>query len=488
MKRHLITTIFLLLFLLPLQAFANDGYSGGVGETPMPRNSKDIIMEKEVVHVILHEDFAEVECAYQFKNTGKAQAVMMGFPERPHQDSDFLPITIFRAYIDEKEIPVKMTEVTLEQGQFGYEEYGEKSNWFIQEVPFEAGERKVVVNRYLGPHGGTVSPASSYMTNFAYILHTGATWKGKLGRSDVIVTFAGGFTWDSFKADAKAYEAIDYAVPQGEFVRPEGYRKTDTGVSWTFTDFEPKAPDDNISVGFFRDARPDGPDVPAASASSSLDTSTHKYPPSQAFDGDIQTAWAEGAEGAGVGESIKAVFKKPRQVAEVRILPGYTKRLDLFRKYSRPKAATLKFSDGTSVRVKLEDAPEIQYITLDTPIEAKWAELTIDDVYKGDVGADTYITEIEFAPAKTQERLDALGKLGIKIGSKPAVAGDATVSAGEDTKSADATSATEKSAAQANGKKPASNVLILQLVVVALGAAAAIFILNTRRRKGKRDT
>ncbi|MDI6816185.1 MAG: hypothetical protein QME41_03195 [Actinomycetota bacterium] len=488
MKRHLITAIVLLSLLFPFQASANDGYSGGVGETPMPRNSKDIVMAKEVVHVILHEDFAEVECAYQFKNTGKAQAVMMGFPERPHQDSDFLPITIFRAFIDGDEIPVKMTEVALKPGQFGYEEYGEKSNWFIQEVPFKAGETKVVVNRYLAPHGGTVSPASSYMTNFAYILHTGATWKDKLGRSDVSVTFAGGFTWDSFKPDVKAYEEIDYAVPQGDFVRPEGYRKTDTGVSWTFTNFEPKAPDDNISVGFFRDARVDGSDVPAASASSWLDTSSYKYPPSQAFDGDIQTAWAEGAAGAGIGESLKAVFNKPRKVAEVRILPGYTKRFDLFKKYSRPKAATLKFSEGTTMRVKLEDAPEVQYITLDTPIVAKWAELTIDDVYKGDVGADTYITEIEFASAKTPERLDALSKLGIKKESKPSTADDATTSAGEGTNSADATSAIETSAAQSSGKKQATKVFILQLVVVALGAAAAIFILNTRRRKGKRDT
>ncbi|MDP2211004.1 MAG: hypothetical protein Q8J63_04625 [Candidatus Aquicultor sp.] len=40
MRRHLLTAIALLLFMLPVQASANDGYSGGVGETPMPRNSK----------------------------------------------------------------------------------------------------------------------------------------------------------------------------------------------------------------------------------------------------------------------------------------------------------------------------------------------------------------------------------------------------------------------------------------------------------------
>ncbi|MHB8842894.1 MAG: hypothetical protein ACYC56_14100, partial [Candidatus Aquicultor sp.] len=289
MRKILLLAFVVFLMALPTAAYADDSYAGGVGEAPMPQNSKDIVMQKEVVNVILHLGFAEVECAYQFKNEGKAQAVLMGFPERDGPEGDYVPMSIFRAFVDGNEIPVKKTEITFKPGQKGYDDFGEKSNWFMQEVPFKAGETRVIVNRYIGAHGGTVSAEKSASTHFVYVLRTGGSWKGAIGRADVNLTFTSGLSWDNFKPDAKAYRDIGYGVPPSNVVNPKGYAKKADGLSWVFKNIDPKHREDDISLTFYADRTPGGPNHPTATATSWIDAGEYNYPAQQAFDGNVTT-------------------------------------------------------------------------------------------------------------------------------------------------------------------------------------------------------
>lgn len=487
MRKVLLLAVAILLLILPVSALADDSYAGGVGETPMPQNSKDIVMEKEVVNVTLHLGFAEVECAYQFKNEGKAQAVLMGFPERDNPEGDYVPIAIFRAFINGTEIPVKKTEITFKPGQAGYDEFGEKSNWFMQEVPFKAGETKVVVNRYIGSNGGTVSPDASYSTHFVYVLRTGGSWKGAIGRADVNIKFASGLSWYNFKPDPKAFSAIGYELPPSNIINPKGFTKEADGLSWAFKNINPKHREDDIWLTFYVNRTPGGPNYPAATASSWLDSGDYKYLAQQAFDGDATTAWAEAAAGPGIGESIKASFGRARRIEEVRILPGYTKRNDLFKKYSRPKAATIEFSDGTKKKVELDDDPRVQYFPLEKPVTARWAKLVIDEVYQGSGGADTYITEVEFGSKKTGRGTSAeemlTGRKALSVTTTVSTKGGGADWAG-------GTGTTESSqskneASRSSEKRNPTTTIVIPVAAFALGVIVALVII-TYRRKGKR--
>lgn len=415
-----------LCVLCPSPASADDGYAGGVGQTPVPRNSKNIVMESEVVNIVLHEGFAEVECAYRFRNDGNDQVVMMGFPNPTSPESEEyaprnLGISIFKVFIDGVEVPVKATTMTLKPSHPEIRFYGEKSNWYMHNVSFKAGETKVVVNRYIAPHGVTASPEVASNKHFSYILRTGSTWKGTIGRADINVSFASGLSWANFTRDPDVYKEPGERPPgnpsEDIIILPGGYEKNVNGFSWIFTDFEPESPladTDEIHIGFYLNLKKTGPRMRAASASTWLNAGEYKYPAIQAFDDNVNTAWAEGSPGSGIGEFIKVAFNKSKEISEIRILPGYTKRNDLFYKYSRPKTATITFSNGMKRRILLDDDPRVQYFSLDRPIMAKWAKITIDEVYRGNIGEDTYISEIEFGstlthhPAKATELLSRI--------------------------------------------------------------------------------
>ena len=86
---------------------------------------------------------------------------------------------------------------------------------------------------------------------------------------------------------------------------------------------------------------------------------------------------------------------------ELRVLPGYAKRPELFRKYDRPKRLRISYSDDSSQVVMLADDPSLQRFPAD--VTAKSARVTILDVYRGTVSNETYLSEVEFgtAPAPT---------------------------------------------------------------------------------------
>lgn len=103
--------------------------------------------------------------------------------------------------------------------------------------------------------------------------------------------------------------------------------------------------------------------------------------------------WAEGVKGYGIGEKIRISTKEPFHILE--ILNGYVcpQHTDLYKKNSRVKTFTVKDLDNNLEYVfNLEDAVEFQFFKLRKV--TKNVELTIKDVYKGDIWDDTFITTI----------------------------------------------------------------------------------------------
>lgn len=116
--------------------------------------------------------------------------------------------------------------------------------------------------------------------------------------------------------------------------------------------------------------------------------------PAAAVDGDIATAWVEGVEGDGTGQSLGLEFILPLEVRNVALLPGRCAAPEVWRAYGRPRRVRLELADGTVVEHELEDAPRTAVIPLDEPHTVNWLTLTVLETYPGEHGADTAISEL----------------------------------------------------------------------------------------------
>jgi hypothetical protein len=120
------------------------------------------------------------------------------------------------------------------------------------------------------------------------------------------------------------------------------------------------------------------------------------YYASHVLDGNMQTAWIEGASGPGLGEWIQCDFDREVKLNQVQLTPGYFKNASIWKQNNRLAAATLQFSDGTSRRYTFPD--QMQRQSLDTGgIRTRFVRLVIDEAYRGSVDyEDTAISEISF--------------------------------------------------------------------------------------------
>jgi hypothetical protein len=140
--------------------------------------------------------------------------------------------------------------------------------------------------------------------------------------------------------------------------------------------------------------------------------------PARAFDNDLATSWAEGAEGTGIGQSITVKLDRALDIGAVGILCGNGSGQRAFFDHNRlhrgsvevkteadlgDESAGFDFSSlgidsiGDRVEFSCENRPEITYVHLG---KRGVVELTIrvDSVYLGDKKDDTHIAEVEIVP------------------------------------------------------------------------------------------
>ena len=155
-------------------------------------------------------------------------------------------------------------------------------------------------------------------------------------------------------------------------------------------------------------------------ASSTLrDSDGVQHTASKAFDGLLQTGWAEGTEGLGDGSWIELPLDRAVDVSSVSVWPGnLSQGARSLREYSRPRTlnVSLTLMDGTTVdkEVRIPDTRETGPKRVDIPIEgkAKKIRVMIGDSYEGGVFTDVFISEIavnfkDGANPKIVERLRA---------------------------------------------------------------------------------
>lgn len=142
--------------------------------------------------------------------------------------------------------------------------------------------------------------------------------------------------------------------------------------------------------------------------SSSIDNENQgfNYFPWQLMDDDINTSWAEGVEGNGVGEYVDIYIPEGTLISGILLYNGYTKSDTVFYKNGAPTVLDL-YSGDSGYRLELDTeqfqyAPENfdvaqagLYITFDTPIVSNGClRLTIVEVRDGESWDDTNISEL----------------------------------------------------------------------------------------------
>jgi hypothetical protein len=148
--------------------------------------------------------------------------------------------------------------------------------------------------------------------------------------------------------------------------------------------------------------------------------------PANAFDGRLDTAWAEGADGTGTGEFLKIEFRKPVDLGLIGVLQGNYKSKRDWLDNNRLNRAEVTFetsSDrfdaesavdfgkdlgfglyGDQVELNFTNNPMIQYFKLDKR-SVERVELKITSVLLGEKNDDTYISEIDFAELIPAQRI-----------------------------------------------------------------------------------
>ena len=129
-------------------------------------------------------------------------------------------------------------------------------------------------------------------------------------------------------------------------------------------------------------------------ATSVLSESTVTHSPERVIDKDSSTAWVEGVDGNGIGESITLYFEGTHIIHGIDIQAGYQKNADTYTKNARPAQLRLSFSNGTSQTYTLQDVNEVQSILLNQPVSTEYVTFTIEAAYTGTKYEDTVISEI----------------------------------------------------------------------------------------------
>jgi hypothetical protein len=131
-------------------------------------------------------------------------------------------------------------------------------------------------------------------------------------------------------------------------------------------------------------------------ASSTLEaTPTISYRVTNLLDGDLATAWNEGAEGPGIGEWVRFEFSQKLQLARIEIANGYQKDDGRFQGNPRVRSLRIEYSNGTTQLVDLLDTAEFQAIT-PTIQPVEWVRFSIVSVYAGEEWEDTALSEVRF--------------------------------------------------------------------------------------------
>lgn len=410
MTRFFFTLFFgLLLVTTPMHANGG-GYSKGVVSTSafQPIGVEQVEMLSEMLEINLHIEYADIRIEYVLHNPGKKVTVECGFPAVSEDGGMFAPpptapkpklLEGFSLLADGKAIPAKLRED--EAGVPGHAGRQIES-WHVVKIPFAAGQTRHIQVRYRNPYHFSFHSVSDDWSKSApsltYAFSAAALWAGPIKQGTVIINAT----------------SVDPA--QVQFNHPKRFVGEKGTWKWSFTDFEPTLEDDLViktrlgqegyNGGYVVEGNSDkggrwmryaGFNVTASSALKEADGTEHKA--ENVADYGRDTAWVEGQESDGVGESITLMLKKPAKVNRVGIVNGYTKSRELYAINNRVMMLKVSVNDGNPFDIEVPDEYlQDEHFWFELPKSAalvKTIKLEIAAIYPGSTYRDTAISDIK---------------------------------------------------------------------------------------------
>jgi hypothetical protein len=413
----------------------------GTGSASASNNNRrtDIAIDDEMLKIDLHPEYAGVDVRYRMHNTGPKVQQDFFFPverwgKNPDADTDEKgsDIADYRISIDGREL--KWTNVSggkeesseTNSGQVWEQNISTIKSWKKSVIPFERNQTREVVIHYRARYAENDESVSddSHISDatFAYSLSPAATWKGPIGKGKVEINIL-------------HPEPEDVSIEKSK----ERFRKvSDTHYEWQFENLKPTLADDiriiahskydSYATGYSEEDLQrhasyvirnhqyflDHKDYEATASSTlapqgkrNYDVVNIKADPQR----DLQTPWAEGAEGDGIGESITLDVKRPLPLYGILIRPGYYEygRDDVWRKNNRVAALEITLNDEHTFTQSIPDerfeSPYLIRVPDYTKPVSK-VKLVIKGVHRGTQFRDTCVSLVELrAPLATKPQI-----------------------------------------------------------------------------------
>ena len=413
--RLLFSLLFGLLFVTTA-AFANGGgYTKGVVSTSafQPIGVEQVEMLSELLEIDLHIEHADIRIEYVLHNPGKKVTVECGFPAVTEEGNMFAPppktapkpklLEGFSLLADGKAITAKLRE---DQAGVPGHTGRQIESWHVVKIPFAAGQTRHIQVRYRNPYHCTFYSVSDdwgrSAPSLTYAFSAAALWAGPIKQGTVIVNAT----------------SVDPAHVQ--FNHPKRFIGEKGTWKWSFTDFEPTLEDDLVietrldqnglhggylaEGGDMRDGFPKNArwmkyaDFTATASSVLKEPDGTEHKAENVSDWGRDTAWVEGQEGDGVGESITLTLKKPAKVSRVGIVNGYAKSRELYTANNRTMNFKVSVNDGQPFNVEIPDEfLQEEHFWFDLPKSSalvKTIKLEIDTINPGSTYRDTAISDI----------------------------------------------------------------------------------------------
>ncbi len=431
--RHFLMVTIILLFA-PYFVFANGSPIDGsdikaTGNIRMMQK-KDISLEAENLHIVLEGDYAAVRAEYHLTNHGNKTKVTYGFPV------DYIPPEERELSEGGKTSKKPLQEIVIEADgkklltrKYQEPKRGKKEKapdyvrtWIVTDLEFAEADNKVVtvsykVKNFLNDWVYTKSfkPEFSDRT-FSYILSPSGNWGDGIVRRLSI-------TLDGSKIKT-----------QGGIIKkitPNGYAVNDDITRWEFENFDLKKAknlkvvyDDTARLmsKFVADERLPVRLVKQVKGSSSLTDPADpgRHDPHKVLDNDLDTAWCEGMNGDGIGQSLTFELKGAI-ISGIGIINGYAKNEGAYQGNNRiKKVKVIMVQKNGEKREEVVDLPKKDISKLNREVVAPFIDwvadfgdpyettrsitLVIQEVYPGSKYRDTCISEVYLLGFSPKER------------------------------------------------------------------------------------
>ncbi len=420
--------------------------NGGAWQTGVPgtgsasatnQNRKtDVTIEDETLKIDLHPDYAAVEVRYRMHNTGPKVQQDFFFPverwgKNPDADTDTKSADIrqYEITVDGKKLPSTNVSGPKEEakettpGQFWEQNVSTIKSWKKSAIPFERNQTREITIHYNAPYAENDESVSDDAhisdATFAYSLSPAATWKGPIGKGKIEINIV-----------HPEPEDVSIEKPKERF-----QKINDTHYEWTFENLEPTLADDiritahskydRYPTGYSEEDRShhgsyilrehqyflDHTDYDATASSTLAAQGKHNYDVVNIM-GDptreVQSPWAEGVEGDGIGESITLNVKRPLPLYGILIQPGYYDYDDKepWLKNNRVAALEITLNDEHTFTESIPDEHfERPYLirVRDYTKPVNKIKLVIKGVYRGTQFRDTCISLVELRAPLTKK-------------------------------------------------------------------------------------